>query len=59
MKRITMKDCLVDVMFSVEVLGDNPFELLGRFVIRADLDPGFNRAMIDACKQYIIINNIK
>lgn len=45
--------CMESVEFSVEVLNENPFEQLGRAVIRAEQDPFFNKTMVDAWKKYI------
>lgn len=51
--------CLESVEFSVEILHENPFEQLGRAVIRADQDMFFNKTMIEAWKQYIKDHNLK
>lgn len=59
MTHIKFSECLESVRFSVEELGDNPFELLGRWTIRAEQDPSFNRGMIKAVRQYISDNGIK
>lgn len=53
-----MKTCIESVRFDVEVLGQNPFEELGRSIIRADQDVFFNRIMIDAWKKYIEDNEL-
>lgn len=51
--------CLESVKFSVEFLHKNPFEELGRSIIRAEQDIFFNRTMIEAWKIYIRENNLK
>lgn len=51
--------CLESVEFSVEILHENPFEQLGRAIIRADQDMFFNKTMIEAWKQYIKDHNLK
>ena len=45
--------CMKSVKFSVEELGNNPYQLLGEFIMRAEKDVFFNKAMIDAAKEYI------
>lgn len=45
--------CMDSVRFYVEELGCNPFEELGRSVVRADGDMLFNKTMIEAWKKYI------
>ena len=48
-----MDACMESVAFDVEVLHKNPFEELGRSIIRADQDVFFNTRMIAAWKKYI------
>lgn len=45
--------CMDSVKTYVETFGCNPFEELGRAIIRAEQDVFFNKTMIDAWKQYI------
>ena len=47
------------VEFEVEFLKRNPFEELGRAIIRAEQDIFFNKTMIEAYKQYIKDHNLK
>lgn len=54
-----MKACYESVVFDVEKLGENPFEMLGRYIVRAEQDVFFNKRMIDAVKKYIKDNNIQ
>lgn len=51
--------CMESVKFSVEFLHQNPFEELGRAIIRAEQDVFFNKTMIEAWKQYIKENELK
>ena len=46
------------VEFSVEFLKENPYELLGRYIMRAETDKCFNKTMIEAVKKYIRENNL-
>lgn len=55
----SLEACIESVEFSVEVLHENPFEQLGRAVIRAEHDTLFNKTMVDAWKKYIKEKNIK
>lgn len=48
-----MAACTRSVKFSVEELGNNPYQLLGEFIMRAEKDVFFNKAMIEAVKEYI------
>lgn len=48
-----LKACMESVTFSVEELHENVYEMLGRFIIRDEMDPFFNPMMIEACKKYI------
>ena len=50
--------CMDSVKFYVETCGHNPFEELGRAIIRAEQDVFFNKTMIDAWKQYIKDHNM-
>jgi len=59
MADFSLNACLDSVKFSVEELHENPFEELGRSIIRAEQDPLFNKTMIDAWKQYIKDNDLK
>lgn len=51
--------CYEVVVFEVEKIGKNPFEMLGRYIVRAEQDMFFNKTMIDAVKKYISDKNIK
>lgn len=51
--------CMESVTFSVEFLHENPFEELGRAIIRAEQDVFFNKTMIEAWKKYITDHNLK
>ena len=53
MADFSLKACLESVTFSVEELHENPFEMLGRYTIRAEQDIFFNDLMIEAVKKYI------
>ena len=50
--------CYESVKFDVEFLHRNVFEELGRAIVRAEVDPFFNKTMIDAYKKYIADNNM-
>jgi hypothetical protein len=50
--------CMESVKFDIEFLHQNPFELLGRWMIRAEQDVFFNKTMITALKQYIADHNM-
>ena len=54
-----LEACLESVEFDVEVLHRNPFEELGRSIIRAEQDVFFNKTMIEAWKQYIKEHDLK
>ena len=58
MADFSLDACYRSVVFSVEELKENPFELLGRYIIRADQDRWFNKTMIDAVKKYIEDNDL-
>lgn len=53
-----LEACLDSVTFSVEELHENVYEMLGRYVIRAEVDRFFNPMMIEACKKYIKDHNL-
>ena len=59
MADFSLKACKESVKFSVETLKKNPFEELGRAIIRAKQDVLFNKTMIQAYEEYIIENNLK
>ena len=59
MANFSLEACMDSVKFSVEVLNENPFEELGRAIIRAEQDVFFNKTMITAWKKYIQDNNLK
>lgn len=50
----SLKACMESVKFEIEYLGENPFECLGRAIIRAEQDVCYNKTMIEAYKQYIV-----
>ena len=54
----SLEACLDSVNFYVDVLNRNPFEELGRSIMRAEEDCFFNRTMIEAWKVYIRENNL-
>lgn len=54
-----MGACLDSIAFEVERLHGNPFEMLGRYLVRADQDVFFNKTMIEAMKEYIRIKGIR
>ena len=51
--------CYEEVVYEVEKLHWNPFEELGRSIIRAEQDVFFNKKMIDAYKEYIKNKGLK
>lgn len=51
--------CLKSVKDHVENYGENPFEELGRSIIRAKQDMFFNKTMIDAYEYYIEQNCLR
>lgn len=55
----SLEACMRSVKFSVEELRKNPFEELGRAIVRAEQDVFFNKTMIEAWKQYIKENDLK
>ena len=55
----SLNACYESVKFSVEVLHENPFEQLGRSIVRANQDVFFNKTMIEAWEKYIEDNNMK
>jgi hypothetical protein len=59
MADFSLTACMESVTFEVEVLHENPFELLGRYIVRAEQDVFFNKTMIEAVKQYITDHNMK
>lgn len=59
MADFSLKACLESVEFEVEFLNVNPFEALGRAIIRAEQDVFFNKTMIEAYKTYIREHDLK
>ena len=59
MADFSLKACIESVEFDVEFLHKNPFEELGRAIVRAEQDVFFNKTMIEAWKKYIRDNNLK
>lgn len=58
-KTFGMDACMESVEFDAEYLHKNPFEELGRSIIRAEQDWLFNRTMIEAWKKYIKDHGIR
>lgn len=54
----SLKACMESVEFDVEFLHKDPFEELGRAIVRAEQDIFFNKTMIEAWKQYIREHNL-
>lgn len=54
-----LEACMESVKFDIEFLHKNPFELLGRWMVRAEQDIFFNKNMITALKQYIAEHNLE
>ena len=54
-----LEACMESVVFDIEFLHENPFELLGRWMVRAEQDVFFNKTMITALKQYIKEHDLK
>ena len=54
-----MEACMESVEFSVEFLHENPFEMLGRYMVRKEQDVLFNSTMIEAVQKYIKDHNIR
>lgn len=59
MDQFGMAACMESVEFDIEVLHENPFELLGRWMVRAEQDVFFNKTMITALKRYIADRDLK
>lgn len=59
MADFSLSACMESVTFSIEELHENPFELLGRYIVRAEQDIFFNKTMIEAVKQYISDHDMK
>ena len=59
MADFSLRACLESVEFEVEFLHRDPFEELGRAIIRAEQDVFFNKTMIEAYKEYIRSHNLK
>ena len=57
--RFGMQACLDAIAFEVEHLHGNPFEMLGRYLVRAEQDVFFNKTMIEAMKEYIRSNGLR
>ena len=55
----SLNACYESVTFEIEELHYNPFQELGRAIIRAEQDPFFNKTMIEAYKKYIREHNLK
>lgn len=58
-KQFGLEACMESVTFDIEFLHENPFELLGRWMVRAEQDVFFNKTMITALKQYITDHDLK
>ena len=55
----SLNACMKSVEFDVDVCHANPFEELGRSIIRAKQDVFFNKTMIDAWMKYIEDNGLR
>lgn len=49
----SLNACIKEVKYLVEKRGENPYKLLGEFVVRAETDIFFNKTMVEATKEYI------
>lgn len=54
----SLKACMESVEWYVEH-GSNPFEELGRAIVRGQQDIFFNKTMIEAWKKYIEDHNLR
>ena len=54
-----LEACMNSVKFDIDFLHENPFELLGRWIVRSEQDVFFNKTMITALKQYIADHDLK
>ena len=54
----SLEACIKEVEWMVETLHKNPFEELGRSIVRGEQDIFFNKTMIEAWKQYITDQNM-
>ena len=55
----SLEACMDSVKFEIEFCKENPFELLGKAIIRAKQDPFYNKTMIEAYEKYIEDNGLK
>lgn len=55
----SLEACMESVKFDVEFFHQNPFEELGRAIVRAEQDAFFNKTMIEAWKKYIRDNELR
>ena len=55
----SLKACMESVEFDVEHLHKNPFEELGRAIVRGQQDIFFYKTMIEAWKKYIEDHDLK
>ena len=53
-----LNSCLWQVKHEIEELGQDPIRLLGKYTLRAEQDPLFNKTIVTAIKQYIQENEI-
>jgi len=53
-----LNSCLACVKTKIEDYHEDPIRLLGKYTLRAEQDPFFNREMLTALKQYIKEHNI-
>lgn len=58
MADFSLEACYRSIVFDIEELKRNPFEMLGRYYVRAEQDIFFNKTMIDALKKYMADHNI-
>lgn len=54
-----LEACYDNVTFYIECLHQNPFELLGKYIIRSKQEMLFNKTMIEAVYKYIEDHDIK
>lgn len=59
MADFSLKACIEECEWEVKHLNANPFEELGKSIMRAENDIFFNKRMIEAWKLYITENELK
>jgi len=58
-ERYNLTACLDAVKQHIEIHKEDPIRLLGKFTLRAQQDPLFNKTMVEALEKYIQENNIQ